>query len=171
MTLTFREAVAADTSRICEIIAQAKAQMRALGSMQWQTGYPAREDITQDIARRAGWVLCTPNNCVMAYGAVIFDGEPAYDHLEGKWITDLPYVVVHRLAVADEAKRQGLAKRFMLHTEALARERGFGSFRVDTNFDNNYMLRMLAGLEFVHCGTIHYQSGERLAFEKSLETA
>ena len=38
--LLFRRARPADTERIMEIIRQAQAQMRALGSLQWQDGYP-----------------------------------------------------------------------------------------------------------------------------------
>lgn len=79
------------------------------------------------------------------------------------------YVVLHRLAVADGEKGRGVAAEFMRRTEALARERGVGSFRVDTNFDNRYMLRMLERLGFAYCGKIVYGSGERLAFEKPFE--
>ena len=55
--LLFRRARPADTERIMEIIRQAQAQMRALGSLQWQDGYPARADIDNDIARGYGYVF------------------------------------------------------------------------------------------------------------------
>ena len=119
----------------------------------------------------------TPQKCdkgrasgaVIAYGAVVFDGEPAYGAIDGAWLTGGDYVVLHRLAVADGEKGRGVAAEFMRRTEALARERGVGSFRVDTNFDNRYMLRMLERLGFAYCGKIVYGSGERLAFEKPFE--
>lgn len=111
----------------------------------------------------------TETGTVIAYGAVVFDGEPAYDAIEGAWVTGGEYVVLHRLAVADGEKGRGVAAEFMRRTETLARRRGVGSFRVDTNFDNRYMLRLLERLGFVYCGKIVYQSGERLAFEKHLE--
>ena len=96
---------------------------------------------------------------------MVFDGEPAY----GAWLTGGDYVVLHRLVVADGEKGRGVAAEFMRRTEALARGRGVGSFRVDTNFDNRYMLRMLERLRFAYCGKIIYESGERLAFEKPFE--
>lgn len=201
----FRKARAADLPRIAEIIRQAQAQMRALGSDQWQDGYPAPSDIARDIAAGDGYVLCRAaaepaeggakrcgttaasseevpattevpaedgarEGAIIAYGAAAFDGEVAYDALrEGRWLTDRPYVVLHRLAVADEAKRCGVARRFMQRVEELARERGVGSFRVDTNFDNGYMLRLIERQGFVYCGKVRYRSGERLAFEKVLD--
>ena len=58
--LLFRRARPADTERIMEIIRQAQAQMRALGSLQWQDGYPATADIGHDIACGYGWVFEKP---------------------------------------------------------------------------------------------------------------
>lgn len=170
MERVFRKAVAADVPRILRIIAQAKAQMRAAGSVQWQDGYPAEADIRRDVSKGSGYVLTPPEapERAIAYGAVVFDGEAAYADIAGEWLGDCPYVVVHRLAVADEEKHRGAATCFMLRTEALARAQGVQSFRVDTNFDNRYMLRLIARLGFVYCGKIRYESGERLAFEKRI---
>lgn len=273
--LVFRRARPADAARIMEIIQQAQAQMRALGSLQWQDGYPAAADIGHDIACGYGWVFEKPEaeksteargsdgtgaagfrpetaaarkitdtgeagatgsgadetaatteeateateetrkaremretrealetretrktqetqealetremretqaakaaaaqaqGNVVAYGAVVFDGEPAYDAIEGAWLTDGDYVVLHRMAVADGEKGRGVATEFMRRVEAMACGRGTGSMRVDTNFDNRYMLRMLGRLGFVYCGKVRYRSGERLAFEKTLGT-
>ena len=250
--LVFRRARPADAARIMEIIRQAQAQMRALGSLQWQDGYPAAADIGHDIACGYGWVFEKPEagkspeargsdgtgaagfrpetaaarkitdtgeagatgsgadetaatteeateeateateetrkaremretqaakaaaaqaqGNVVAYGAVVFDGEPAYDAIEGAWLTDGDYVVLHRMAVADGEKGHGVATEFMRRVEAMACGRGTGSMRVDTNFDNRYMLRMLGRLGFVYCGKVRYRSGERLAFEKTLGT-
>lgn len=245
--LVFRRARPADAARIMEIIRQAQAQMRALGSLQWQDGYPATADIGHDIACGYGWVFEKPEaekspeargsdgtgaagfrpetaaarkitdtgeagatgsgadetaatteeaeetrkaremremretqaakaaaaqaqGNVVAYGAVVFDGEPAYEAIEGAWLTDGDYVVLHRMAVADGEKGRGVATEFMRCVEAMACGRGTDSMRVDTNFDNRYMLRMLGRLGFVYCGKVRYRSGERLAFEKTLGT-
>ena len=108
---------------------------------------------------------------VIAYAAVVYDGEPAYDAIEGRWLTAGPYVVVHRLAVADEAKRRGTATAFLRHVETEARARGMRGFRIDTAHDNRYMQRLLRTLEFTLCGRIRYRSGERLAYEKPLDGA
>ena len=170
--LLFRPAVPADAPRIQTIIRQAQAQMRAAGSLQWQNGYPGPEHIAADLLRGYGRVLCRPAASgdaeAVAYGAVSFDGEPAYGAIEGGWSSDDAYVVLHRLAVADEAKRQGVATAFFHRTEELARARGVWFFSVDTNFDNHYMLHLLEREGFAYRGKICYDSGERLAFEKAL---
>lgn len=165
--LLFRKAVDADAGRIWQIIKQAKEQMRQLGSKQWQDGYPMLETIKEDIALGYGYVLCEEGE-VIAYGAAIFTGEPAYEELIGQWMDDKPYVVVHRLAVADEGKQRGLATYFMQRVEELSCRNGVFRFRVDTNFDNEYMHRMLARLGFAYCGEVWYRKGSREAFEKRL---
>lgn len=167
-SLLFRPTLPDDLERICTIIRQAQAQMRLRGSRQWQNGYPAAAHITDDIDRGYGHVLCTHTGLVVAYGAVVFDGEPAYAEIDGTWLDQAPYVVLHRLAVAQEVKGQGIATEFMRRTMTLARERGTGSFRIDTNFDNRCMLRLLAKFGFVRCGEIHYAGDPRIAFQKIL---
>lgn len=163
--LIFRQAVEEDAGRIWQIIQQAKEQMRRLGSQQWQEGYPTPETIANDVALGNGYMLCEEER-VIAYGAVIFSGEPAYETIQGKWMDDEPYVVVHRLAVADEMKQRGIATLFMRKVEVLSFQKGISRFRVDTNFDNHYMHRMLKRLGFAYCGEIQYERGSRMAYEK-----
>jgi GNAT superfamily N-acetyltransferase len=165
MDFIFRKAEQVDIERIWQIILQAKEQMRRMSSRQWQDGYPAIENIASDIENGYGHVL-SGDNTVIAYGAVIFDGEPAYSHIQGRWLTDLPYVVVHRLAVADEVKNRGIATLFMQKVEKLGKWGKIGSFRVDTNFDNLYMQKILYALEFTYCGEVFYDKNQRRAYEK-----
>lgn len=161
----FRQAASDDTERILAIIRQAQARMRARGSDQWQHGYPGAEHIAWDIANGYGYVLCDAEK-VVAYGAVVFDGEQAYSAIDGAWPDEEDYVVVHRLAVAEESLVQGLASRFLREVETLARNRGVARFRIDTNFDNTPMLRTLERLGFDPCGEIRYEGDARLAFWK-----
>lgn len=162
---TFRRSTPLDHTRIWQIILQAKAQMYREQKQQWSEQYPAPQHISDDTAKGYGHVLCNANN-IIAYGAVIFDGEPAYSQINGVWLSQGQYVVVHRLAVAEEAKRQGVAPDFMLQVEKLAIAKGVHSFKVDTNFDNFHMLKILQKLGFKQCGEINYPQGKRIAFEK-----
>jgi N-acetylglutamate synthase-like GNAT family acetyltransferase len=165
--IAFRKAETTDIKRIWEIILQAKEQMRQMNSRQWQEGYPTIENINNDIEREYGYVLCNENG-VIAYAAVIFNGEPAYETIQGKWFTAPPYVVVHRLAVADEMKNRGIATLFMQRIEELAHQKGMKSFRVDTNFDNLFMQKILFALDFTYCGEVYYDKNQRRAYEKSI---
>ena len=114
--LFFRKAEMADFDPIWEIIQQAKAQMRQLGTFQWDATYPLPDDIRRDIQEGVGYVMCVDKQ-VAVYGVISFKGEPVYEQIADSWSNALPYVVVHRLAVADGMKRRGLAGQFMLRAD------------------------------------------------------
>lgn len=163
--VTFRRAVPSDEQRAMQIIEQAKAQMRREGRDQWNDSYPTLADIRGDISSGAGLVALLDGQ-VVAYGAVSYDSEPAYAHIQGKWLSNQSYVVVHRLAVADEAKGHGIAQKFLEETARIAQREGVRSFKVDTNFDNASMLHVLQKLGFTYCGDIFFEGDNRMAFEK-----
>ena len=160
-----RPATALDVDRCWQILQQGKAQMFREGKKQWTTTYPSRQSVESDLEHGAAYVLERRGE-VVAYGAVIFDGEPAYAQIEDRWLTHGDYVVIHRLAVADEAKRQGVAREYFNQVMRLAARRSVHSIKVDTNYDNFYMQHLLQGLGFTYCGDVIYPQGSRLAYEK-----
>lgn len=164
---TFRKAVESDIDGIMTIIGQAVSQMLREGKRQWNDTYPQRSHIAGDIARGCGYVM-TCGGRLAAYGAVVFSGEPAYNSIRGRWLSDGPYVVLHRLAVAEGMKGRGVGARFMAEVEKMAAARGVRSFKVDTNHDNTRMRRLLGKLGFTYCGDISYEHGDRMAYEKLL---
>lgn len=163
----FRKACLQDADAVCGIIAAAKLRMRSSGRTQWQGDYPSAANITDDIASGYGYVL-EEEGSVVAYCAVVFDGEPAYSHLEGEWLSENAYVVVHRMAVAEHKLGKGFSRLMFSNIESLALSRGLHSFKVDTNHDNLQMRHILPSLGFTVCGTIRYADGPRIAYEKLL---
>ncbi|GAY30826.1 GNAT family N-acetyltransferase [Prevotella sp. MGM2] len=167
---SWRKAFPEDLPRIHDIIEQAKQQMLREGKQQWNEYYPALTDLQEDVSSKHGYVLCQENGLPIAYGAVIIGKEPAYNNQECQWLSiATPYIVVHRLAVADEVRNKGIGTHFMLEVEQMAVKNGIASIRIDTNHDNGHMLRLLARLKFTRCGNIHYpKGGTRIAFEKTI---
>lgn len=164
---TLKQATIDDFTLIWEIILQAKAQMYKEGRQQWDESYPTHNHILTDIHNGYAYVLCNGQK-IIAYAAIVFDGEPTYQSIQGKWLSNLPYVVVHRLAVSDEMKHCGIATLFMKEVEKLSIEKGVYSFKVDTNFDNFGMQKVLEKCGFIYCGEIIFQGGARIAYEKLL---
>ena len=164
--LIFRPANGQDLPAILEIIDYARQRMLAEGKKQWNEAYPTETHISGDLREGNGYVVCDGGQ-VVAYGAIVFGEEPAYrDIRKGAWLTEQPYVVVHRLAVAGNARRQGLGTFFLQQVERLMQEKGVHSFKADTNFDNTAMLHTFEKLGFQYCGEIYYDKGARMAFEK-----
>ena len=164
--MIFRKACMADADAIMEIIDYARHRMWQEGKHQWDETYPLRTHIEADMQQGNAYVMCRAGR-VVAYGAVAFGEEPAYRRLlDGEWKSDLSYVVLHRLAVAGTERRQGVGEAFMREVERLMQMHGVHSFRVDTNYDNGAMLHLFRKLHFDYCGTVGYDRGTRMAYEK-----
>lgn len=167
-TVVFRKATMADVAAVAAILKMAVRRMLDEGRCQWDESYPNEPHVRADIDAGIGYVLETDGE-VVGYGAVAFDGEPAYDHLEGRWLSgDEPYVVIHRMAVSQLKVCRGLGGMLLSAVERLAVEKGVRNIRIDTNFDNAAMLHLLAKSGFAYTGEVQYPRGSRKAFEKVL---
>ena len=164
MLLKARES---DLPVIWEILQDAIAQRKAEGSDQWQNGYPNEQTARDDIAAGNAYVL-VEDDVVVAYAAILFGNEPAYDAIEGRWLTDGQYAVVHRVARWSKARNKGIATRLFKLVEDLCIREGISSIRLDTNFDNAAMLKILDALDYSYCGEIFFQGAPRRAYEKIL---
>ncbi|HNP32508.1 MAG TPA: GNAT family N-acetyltransferase [Flavobacterium sp.] len=167
MNYNFRKATALDISQIWIIIQQAIVRRKNDGSRQWQDGYPNETVIQEDIVKGVGFVL-TDGDTVAGYAAILFNDEPAYAHLKGTWLTNGDFAVVHRVAISDDYLGKGLAQKMFLCTEDLAMQNNIFSIKVDTNFDNIAMLKILEKLGYTYCGEVTFRGGIRKAFEKRL---
>lgn len=166
--IEFRKAVPEDSEKIWKILQQAILRRKKDGSEQWQNGYPNPETIKADIDSGYGYVL-TENDEIAAYSALILNYEPAYDKIDGKWLSDGDFYVVHRVAVADEVAGKGYATEIFRRIEDFAKNQNVFSVKVDTNFDNAAMLHILEKLNYIYCGKVFLIGGERLAYEKILQ--
>ncbi|MGZ5265025.1 MAG: GNAT family N-acetyltransferase, partial [Kaistella sp.] len=90
-----RKAKVADQEQIWKILQDAIKRRKAVGSRQWQDGYPNPETVETDIQQNYGYVLEIEGE-IAGYAAIIFEIEPAYEIIEGKWLSSGKYVVVHR---------------------------------------------------------------------------
>ena len=167
MNYNFRKATPSEIPQIWTIIQQAIVRRKNDGSQQWQDGYPNEDVIKQDITKGIGYVL-TDDNTIIGYAAILFNEEPAYELIKGTWLTNEEFVVVHRVAISDNYIGKGLAQKIFLFTEDLAIENKIFSIKVDTNFDNIPMLKILEKLGYSYCGEVYFRGDARKAFEKIL---
>ena len=165
--LNFRIATEIDIPIIWEILQQAISRRKNDGSTQWQDGYPNLETVKADVEKGQNYVL-TENGVVIVTAALIFNDEPAYDEIEGKWLSDGEFLVVHRVGVSNEVAGKGYAKKLFVLMEDFAKGNQVFSIKVDTNYDNLPMLKILEKLGYTYCGEVYFRGGARKAFEKLL---
>lgn len=166
MKIDYRPAFINDFEGCWRVINEARHQMIASNRYQWTEDYPSRQDILDDVNNGNAFVL-TVDDKIAVYGAVMLNGEPQYESIRGKWITNGDYYVIHRFATLPELQREGYARIFINKTTSLCEVEHVPSIKVDTNYDNIPMINLLSSLGFCLCGEISYQGrGTRFAFEK-----
>ena len=102
----------------------------------------------------------TGHLAIVAYFALLPSPEPTYDHIDGAWLTDEPYGVIHRIASYPDV--HGVFSAII--DFAAAR---FPRLRIDTHRDNRIMQHVIDAAGFTYCGIIWLDDGtERLAYER-----
>ena len=162
-----RPATEADIPAVLPVFEAAKAIMRADGNYdQWGApGFPGDALLLRDIARGGGYVISSEaeggvEKSIVAYFALLPSPEPTYSHIDGAWLTDEPYGVIHRIASYPEV--HGVFSAII--DFAAAR---YPHLRIDTHRDNRIMQHLIDAAGFTYCGIIWLEDGtERLAYEK-----
>ena len=167
-----RKATADDLPAILDICTQAKAFLRSCGVDQWQDGYPEARDFMQDI-ERGGCHVFLEDGRIIAMVTLLAGEEPAYRDIEGRWLSDGPYAVIHRSAVCDAYRGPGVANGLISLCQTLCAERGVHSIRVDTHAQNRPMRALLEKHGFTYCGKVFYiydpgKVNVRVAYEKQI---
>lgn len=143
---------------------QGRQFMRRSGnSSQWINGYPSRELIAEDLRLGRSYAAVEAGEIAAVF--CFFHGadiEPSYRSIQGAWLDDGPYGVLHR--IASSGKVPGMVGR----CSAWCLER-CPSLRVDTHRDNRPMRTALERLGFQYCGVVVIEDGtERVAYQKLL---
>jgi GNAT superfamily N-acetyltransferase len=167
MNYNFRKAALSEITPIWEILQQAIIRRKEDGSEQWQDGYPNPQVVQNDIEKDQGFVLLEEKN-IIGYSAVLINDEPAYAKIEGKWLTNDDFIVIHRVAISEKYLGKGLAKMIIGQIENFALDNNIYSIKADTNFDNIPMMKIFENLGYTLCGEVYFRGSPRKAYEKVL---
>ncbi len=159
--IEIRKTVEADLPRIGEIYENAKRFMRESGNPnQWNSGKPNAETAREDMENGVGYVAVEDGKIVAVF-MFSLDGEPTYEKIyDGAWLSEEPYGVIHRIAVAEQGR--GIIDACINACFARCQ-----NLRIDTHRDNLPMQRALQKRGFCYCGIIYLENGdERFAYQK-----
>ena len=156
--MRIRETVEKDLVFVDAIFNSARDFMRLNGNPhQWNQNYPTSRDVAQDIKSKRAFV-CVNDDDIPIGTFVLFDYEPAYDYIEGAWLSDKPYKAVHRIATVRKGKIGSFIIKFL--------EEKYEHLRIDTHENNVPMQNLLTKFNFKRCGIIYIPDhGQRVAFE------
>ena len=145
--LTMRRAQPADATRVMEILEDGKRSIARFGIEQWQRGYPNIEGVHADIDAGACYVAADGSSELLGTLALLGGIDAEYCRAQIGWLTsnpfegegDAPYLAIHRCATAASALKRGVMAFMFTEAEAIAREAGAHSIRIDTHPGNKAM--------------------------------
>ncbi len=146
--MIIRKALKTDIGRCLEIYADAREFMRANGNPdQWGNEYPYEHLLCEDIELSRLYVADCDGS---VEGVFLMESGPdeTYLEIEGEWLNDQPYFVIHRIASSGRVK--GIVKKAV--DFALKNTK---NVRIDTHEKNLTMQKVLENLGFKYCGTIY----------------
>ena len=160
--MNIRPARMEELDEIMALYDQGRRFMRRSGNAnQWINGYPGREMIREDI--RLGQCYLALEGKEYAAVFCFFHGEdvePTYREIDGAWLCEGPYGVLHR--IASSGKHPGMVQ--FCTDWCLAQ---YPNLKIDTHRDNRPMQDALMRCGFRYCGVIIIEDGsERLAYQK-----
>ena len=168
--MVIRKAKVSDIQEIVEVFSDAKQSMKAAGINQWDDEYPGAAEAKRDIENGTAYVICDERQ-VIGYTCIQFKEDINYARIDGNWMNEAPYGVIHRTAILSSCKGKGLAGMFFDYAEKLAKEKGIHNMRIDTHKDNVPMQHCIAKHGYTYCGVVYMVNGDgspRDAFQKIL---
>lgn len=148
-----RKAVESDYNRIMEIYEIARSFMAETGNPhQWgDLGYPYPDLIKEDIEKQRLLVI-TENETVEGVFFWSLGVDPTYVEIDGQWLNDKPYGVIHRIAGSGRVK--GILKTAVEYGLQFS-----DNIKIDTHVDNTVMQSALEKLGFKYCGMVYLPHG------------
>ena len=155
-----QKALLSQLPQILAIYDKARSFMAQTGNPnQWGSTYPTEDMIRQDILNGKCYVNIKSDKILAVFYFAV-ESDPTYAYIDGAWLNDAPYGVIHRIAVGESGK--GVASECFQFAEALC-----DNIRIDTHENNIPMQRCLAKQGFTRCGTIYLEDGDpRIAYQK-----
>ena len=162
--MTIRTARIEDLPQIRTIYDAAKAYMDASGNPnQWPVGYPPEEYLRQDMELSRLYV-CEENGRLCGVFMLSMEADPTYHYIDGAWVNEEPYGVIHRIASDGIAK--GIFREVLEFCKIKLAEKNIKNLRIDTHSDNKTMQHLVDKYGFLPCGTIYLNNGSpRLAYQ------
>ena len=173
MSLIFtRRAQNSDVDKIVQILQDAIAFLKERGSTQWQSGYPSRETVKEDIKNNCAWVL-TVDNEVAGYAAVVIGRDSNYAKIDGEWNNDVDsYATIHRIAISSKFLGMHLTQFFLSNIISLTYAQEIHNFRIDTGEKNKIVQHIATSHNFIKRGIIQVDdpiNPDRLAYELNIQ--
>jgi len=154
------KATMSDLNEIMSIFRDGQAFLKENNVDQWQDGYPTTGIVMEDIEKKRMHIVLDDDGICGVF--VLVGIDPTYKYIEdGSWMSDTPYVTIHRICIKASKRRKGVGKYIIDDIKKYQKH-----IRIDTHKDNRAMQRFLHSNGFSYRGIIYLDNGKaRNAYE------
>lgn len=141
-----------DIDLIMGIVQIVVKEMNDAGNDQWNEVYPKADDFLKDIENETLYVHENEEGNLLGF-ICLDDNEPvAYEG--AKWTSRKEALIIHRMAVSNEARGLGVARALMKYAETLASEKNIEYIHSDTYSKNIPMNGLFKKMGYTFTGSI-----------------
>ena len=155
-----------DLDIVISIFTDAINEMNSTGIYQWDSIYPTRNTLEEDIKKKQLYIGIYEGTVVSAY---VLNQEHDEQYANGAWkYPNSTYYVVHRLCVNPRFQNKGIGTLTMLHIENEVKKMGVDTIRLDAFTLNPYAVKMYEKLGYSKVGLANWRKGKFYLMEKKI---
>lgn len=153
-----RKAKSSDMEAIMEIIHNTIKGMQHSKNYQWDSKYPQPKHFKCDI--RCGDLYLYEGEDGKVCGMICINFEEPEEYSGLNWSLSKKATVLHRMAVRDDCRNQGVGTSLMKFAEEMAIENGTLYLKSDTYSTNELMNCLFRKLQYKLIGEMNFQGRE-----------
>ncbi|WP_409482493.1 hypothetical protein P5008_07880 [Helcococcus ovis] len=135
-----------DFNSILDVYKIARTLMKETGNPnQWGDNRPTEEAVLEDIKASKMYVIEENTEILGLFSLQDFDYD--YVNIDGKWLNDEKYIVIHK--VASSGNKKGIFSEIINYVSSKTK-----NIRIDTHEDNKVMQKLLVDNGFTYCGVV-----------------
>ena len=156
-----------DTKDIMTIIKETIAEMRAYNNTQWDENYPQEKDFINDIQKGDLYVAEREGELV---SFVCINKVEPIEYYGLNWSLNKDCMVVHRMAVRQNVRKNGIGTELMKFVDKLALANNIGYLKTDTYSINTKMNELFKKCGYALVGEMSFLGKEKpfYCYEKVL---
>ncbi|MFM1524922.1 hypothetical protein [Helcococcus bovis] len=135
-----------DFNSILDVYKIARTLMKETGNPnQWGDNRPTEEAVLEDIKASKMYVIEENTEILGVFS--LQDVDYDYVNIDGKWLNDEKYIVIHK--VASSGNKKGIFSEIINYVYSKTK-----NIRIDTHEDNKVMQKLLVDNGFTYCGVV-----------------
>lgn len=164
--ISFRKAEMNEIDSILKIFESAIEHMNTQNIIQWDSTYPNRDTIYNDISNGNMYIGVFQNEIAVIY---VINKEYDVQYKNGKWkYSGENFRVIHRLCVNPKFQNIKAGTTTMKYIEDTLKKVKVSAIRLDAFSKNPYALKLYEKAGYTSVGTAQFRMGEFFLMEKIL---